>query len=356
LTIALLIVGSVTSAWGAELPRDLTDALPADAEQLLDGLEGEFSDHDSLVKGFSLLRTRAKEAFRELLVSNIGNLVLLLGVVMLCALIDELHRAAEQDRKDLVPMAGALAITMLSVGSLRSLIGLGRETLEQMDLFGKMLLPTLSAAVAASGGIVTAGVSQVATVFFADTLLSLINSVLLPLTFCYIAAAMAEAILKEQNLKRIRTGIGKIVTWGLTGLMMAYVAFLKLVGAAGSAADSTAIRLTRSAISAAVPVVGGIISDATETVTAGAELLKNSIGVFGTLGVFSICLLPFVHLAVQFLLYKLTAFLASAVGSEPLVNLIDAIGSVFGLVLGMVGAGALVLLIAVITSVSVVVR
>ena len=87
----------------------------------------------------------------------------------------------------------------------------------------------------------------------------------------------------------------------------------------------------------------------------GASLLKSAIGVFGTLGIFATCLIPFVQLAVQFLLYKLTAFLASAVGSTPMVELIDALGTAFGLILAMVGAGAILLLIAVISSVSVVV-
>lgn len=356
LLVVLLMLGSVIPVWGEELPRELTDALPADAEQLLDGLEGELSDHDSLMEGITLLLTRAREAFLELVSSNVGSLVLLLCVVLLCGLLDELHQAADQEKADVVPIAGALAVTILSAGNLRTLIGLGNEALEELDLFAKTLLPTLSAAVAASGGVVTAGTGQVATVFFANTLISLIRNLLLPLTYCYVAVAMADAALPAHDLKRIRTGIGKVVTWGLAGLILAFTAFLKLSGAAGAATDSTAVHLTRSAISAAVPVVGGIISDATETVTAGAELLKSTVGIFGMLGVFGICLMPFVHLAVQYLLYKLTAFLASVVGSKPLVELIDALGTVFGLILGMVGSTALVLLIAVISFVSVVVR
>lgn len=354
--VVFLIGGSVIPVWGEELPQDLKEALPADAEQLLDGLEGEFSDHDSLIEGFALLGRKAREAFLDLARSNAGSLVVLLGVVLLCGMLEELHQTADQDKSDMVPLAGALAITVLSVGGFRTLIGLGSETLEQLDLFAKTLLPTLSAAVAASGGVVTAGMAQVATVYFANILISLIRNLSLPLTYCYVAVAMAEAALPGHDLKRIRTGIGKAAAWGLTGLVMTFTAFLKLSGAVGAAADSTAVHLTRSAISAAVPVVGGIISDATETVTAGAELLKSTIGIFGMLGVITICLMPFVHLAVQYLLYKLTSFLASVVGSKPLVELIDALGTAFGLILGMVGSCALVLLIAVISSVSVVVR
>ena len=58
--------------------------------------------------------------------------------------------------------------------------------------------------------------------------------------------------------------------------------------------------------------------------------------------------------AVQYLLYKLTAFLAGTVTQEPLADLIDALGSAFGLMLGMTGSCALALLISIISSVSVV--
>ena len=60
-------------------------------------------------------------------------------------------------------------------------------------------------------------------------------------------------------------------------------------------------------------------------------------------------------MAMQYLLYKVTAFLAGTAGSGALVELIQALGSAFGLVLGMVGACAVLLLISITSSVSVVI-
>ena len=45
---------------------------------------------------------------------------------------------------------------------------------------------------------------------------------------------------------------------------------------------------------------------------AGAGLLRGTIGVFGMLAVLAACAYPFLQLGIQYLLYKLTAFLASA--------------------------------------------
>ena len=225
---------------------------------------------------------------------------------------------------------------------------------ERLDVFAKALLPTLAAAVAAGGGYVTAGAQQVATVFFTNLLISVIRKVLLPLLYGCIAAAAADAMAPGHSLKKIGTGIRKGVSWALTALLLAFTGFLTVSGAASGAADALTVQLTRSAIATAVPVVGSILSDATGAVLAGAGMLKSAVGVFGLLAVLAICLTPFVTMAVQYLLYKLAAFLAGTVTEEPLAELIDALGSAFGLMLGMTGSCALALLISIISSVSVV--
>ena len=212
----------------------------------------------------------------------------------------------------------------------------------------------MSAAVAAGGGYITAGARQVATVFFTDLLISLIRQVLLPLLYACIAAAAADAVVPGHSLQKIGQGLRKCAAWALTALMLVFTGFLSVTGAATSAADALSTQLTRTAIATAVPVVGSIISDAAGTVLAGAGMLKGAIGVFGLLAVLAICLTPFITMAVQYLLYKLAAFLAGTVTQEPLADLIDALGSAFGLMLGMTGSCALALLISIISSVSVV--
>ena len=354
--IWLLLLAIVFPVWAnaAALPDEVTDALPQQAEELLDELHTENVDHHTLSDGGRLLWEKACGSLQSIVSNSIASAVQLLCVVLLCSVADECFRATENSRVGhVVPLLGALAITTITAGNMRSLIGMGVEVLEQLDVFSKALLPTLAAAVAASGGIVSAGVKQVATVFFAEVLISLIRNVLLPLVYCYIATAAAAAMLPEQKLEYISKGISKGITWLLAGSLVLFTGYLTLSGAVAGSSDALTVQLTRSAIGAAIPVVGNIINDATVSVLTGAQVLKNSIGVVGMLAVLAVCLLPFLHLGVQYLLYKLTAFLAGTMGPEILMKLIDALGSAFGLVLGMTGTSALLLLISVASSVAV---
>ena len=99
-------------------------------------------------------------------------------------------------------------------------------------------------------------------------------------------------------------------------------------------------------------MVGGIIAEASETVLVGAGLLKGTLGVFGLLGILALCVVPFLRIGIQYLLYKLPDFFAAALGGSELCGLIGGLGSAFGLLLGMVGSCALVLLISILASVA----
>ena len=85
-----------------------------------------------------------------------------------------------------------------------------------------------------------------------------------------------------------------------------------------------------------------------------AGLPRRRVSGWLVLGVLAACLGPFVRLGVQYLLYKLTAFLAGMTAAPELAKLIDALGGVFGLMLGMTGSCALLLLISISSAILVV--
>ena len=101
-------------------------------------------------------------------------------------------------------------------------------------------------------------------------------------------------------------------------------------------------------------MVGGILADASESVLAAAGILRGTVGVFGMLIVLGICLAPFLHLAVHYLFYKAAAALSAAVGGGRIPALVEQLGSAFGMILGMTGACALLLLVSLVSSLMVV--
>ena len=342
----------VPVAWGAEegdALQELNRALPYEAREILgdfDPLEGGWET------GMAALVEKGREEAGRLLRRALGSGAALLLIVLLCDGAKLLYFREKDSRLlQCVTLTGALAVVLLSAGGISEMIGLGAETIHMMNDFSKTLLPLLSAACAASGSVTAAAVREVGTTLFADVLVTCINQLLLPLVYIYIGAITANAVLHEHSLQKIAQCIKKGITWMLTILLTVFTAYLTISGAVSGTADA-AVKVAKFAISGAVPVVGGILSDAASTILVGAAVLKNAIGVFGTLAVFALCLTPFLQIGVQYLMYKAAAFLAEVVDQTGLSGLIGEIGGAFGMVLGMTGACALLLIISLITSVS----
>ena len=348
---AALLVLLTGQALGAELPGSVREALPEAAEDFLE--EVEFSTAQGFLAGMGTLWEELCSRVEGVLRQRLRGAAAVMLVVVLCGAAEGFWQGCGADKGlALLPMAGTLTITLLTAGDLDSLIGLGCSTIEDLSVFSHALLPTLAAATAAAGSLSTATVQQVTTVLLVDILISLTRTLLLPLVYLYIAVLTASCALPENRLGPLAAGLKKTVTWVLTTALVAFTLYLSVARVVTGAVDASSVRMAKAAISGAVPVVGGIISEAAETVLAGAGMLKNTIGIFGTLGILAACAMPFLQLGVQYLLYKLTAFLAAVLGAPQLCKLLDGLGGAFGLVLGMTGSCALLLLISVLTSVA----
>lgn len=333
-------------------------ALAAQSESLpLDELErsaGEYAPQTEpdggvdLDKGLVELLDTGAGQVTGILRTALKSGILLLVIVLFCSLAEE--TAAEGSRIfQAAPLAGVLAVCAVSVSDVHSLIGLGREAIDTMATFANVLVPTMAAATAASGAPGGAAALQMATALFSDLLIQLIAHVLIPLVYAYVASSTAAAAIGNQGLGRIAKALKGIVTSILTTVLLAFVGYLSVSGAIAGTTDAVTVKTAKLAMSSMVPVVGGVLSDAAETVLAGAGILRNAVGIFGTLTILGICLFPFLQMGIHYLVYKLAALLSATVAEGKVVGLIDSIGGAFGLVLGMVASCALLLLFSVIS-------
>lgn len=326
--------------------------------ELLERAAGEYAPEIDWSKGvdlddgFTSLVKTGEQSLNGIIKRVLHSSIVILVIVIFSSLASGAVCGADK-MIQAVPIAAVLAISAVSVADADSLIGLGKETIERMNAFSQVLLPALAAATAATGAPGGAAARQMATVLFSDVLLCLIDYLLLPLVYAYLVAVIVAAALNNDGMKRIASTLKWVVTTVLAVLMIAFVGYLTVSGVIAGATDVIALKATKFTVSSIVPVVGGILSDAAETVLAGAGILKNSIGVFGMLVVMGMCVVPFLELGIHYLAYKITAALSSVIAQPQLVGLIDGLSGGFGLVLGMTGASALLMLIAMISAIKV---
>lgn len=349
LPVRALSVNDVLEAQRDELELD---ELEKEARQYTDGMDLQM-EYDWEENISNLIETGTDELF-GVTKKAVRSCVIMVSIVLFCSLSEGMLEGAGGVKSPVVNLAGTLAISVVAVADIHSLLGLGVSSVESIAAFSNTLLPVVAALTAATGAITGAYARQMAAALFSSVLINLINSILVPLVYGYAVVSIAHAATGNAGLNRLAAIFKWTVVTLLTGILLIYVGYLTLSGVVSGSADAAAIKAAKFAISGAVPVVGGILADASESVLAASGILRSSVGVFGMIAVLGICLLPFLRLAVHYLAYKATAAVSASMGGNPVSGLVDSLSSTFGMILGMMGACALMLLISLVSSVMVV--
>lgn len=318
----------------------LQDAVPEDARQWLDELNPSVQTDFGAAAGEIFQDAVAESG--PIWQSAFGLMLRVLLIVVLCQMVESLTEARGGWA---VALAGALAITACCAADVSALVGLGRETLEEISSFSNLLMPVMAAAAAAAGGSVSASGLYAVTAVFSNLLIRLSTALFLPMIYADLALAMVDAALRQDKLQGLRSCLGWVVKTGLKAVMYLYTGFMALTGVLSGSADAAALKAAKLTISGMVPVVGGIISDAAETVLSSAGLLRSAAGTFGMLAVLGAFVTPFLRIGISYLAFKLTAALSGVLGSGQ-GKLLEALTGAAGNLLAMVGSATVMSLLA----------
>lgn len=239
-----------------------------------------------------------------------------------------------------VSAAGALAITACCASDMQALMGLGQRTMDEISNFSGLLLPVMAAASAASGAPAGASAVYAVAAVFSDLLIRLCRFGLIPCIYGSVAMAMVDAALEQKRLQKLRELLEWAIRTGLKAVMYLFTGFLAITGILSGSADAAALKAAKLAFSGMIPVVGGILSDAAETVLASAGLLKSAAGTFGMLAVLAIFALPFCRMGISYLSFKGTSALCGILGSSQ-GGLLEAMTTAMGSLLAMTSSCAM---------------
>lgn len=263
------------------------------------------------------------------------------ALVMLIALI-RLFPGASEKTADL---AGAAAIAALLLKSSDSLIRLSTATIREISEYGKLLVPVMSSALAAQGGITASTGLYAATMLFDSILSWFLSGLMIPGIYIYLAMATAKAATGDDLLKKLADFVKGICVWTLKTILYIFTGYMGITGVVSGTTDAAALKAAKLTISGAVPVVGGILSDASEAVLVGAGVVKNAAGIYGILALLAIFAGPFLRIGCHYLLLKVTGTLCSVFGTKRTTDLIEDFSSAMGLLLAVTGSVCLLQLI-----------
>lgn len=325
--LSLAIPVSATEITAPEVPDSGAELMPEQTESFGDALL------EMLRNAIARIRPDLAEASRVSLA--------VIAAVMMVSLLQTFSGSV----KSVADLAGTTVIAAVLLLNANSLIRLGAETVTEISEYGKLLLPVMTAAMTAQGGVTASAALYTGTAVFDTVLSSLISKLLVPMVYLFLALAAANSAVGEDLLKKMRDFVKGSMSWCLKTMLTVFTTYMSITGVVSGTTDAAALKATKVTISSVVPVVGGILSDASESVLVSAGLMKNAAGIYGILAVLAIFLEPFLRIGIHYLLLKLTAALCGMFGSKRMTELIGDFSSAMGLLLAMTGSACLLLLI-----------
>ncbi len=310
-------------------------AAPESAQPYMPGSEETFA------QGLWHIIKTAISAIQPELAGAAGTCLSVIAIVLLLSILKNLGK----DVGFAIRLTAAVVLGVLLLEPVGTMIRLGADTVRQLSDYCKLLLPVMTAALAAQGGTTASAALYAGTAFFNAALTTVITRLIVPSLYIYLCFCVATCALDQELLKKIRDLVKWVMTWLMKWTLYIFTGYISVTGVVSGAVDASVLKAAKLGISGAVPVVGGILSDATETILVSAGLMKNAAGVYGIFAVLSICVGPFLKIGVQYLLLKLTAAITDTLDYKPAASLVQDFSSGMGLVLAMTGTVCVLLLI-----------
>ena len=307
--------------FGAATIDDYSD-VPAMLEKLWTSITGQ--SHDLL---FSALRSGAQ----------------IIAVSFLAAICCSLAES------ETVSLAGVLAVSFVAMNRISSCAAVGKEALHSLGDYSHVLLPCLCTASAASGCVTSAGAKYAASILVLDGVISVCVNCVMPFLNVYAGVILAGQVTNHPLLQSVGGLLKLGVKWSLILITTVFTLYLSVTGLLTGTVDAAAAKAAKTAMSAAIPVVGGILSDASSALLSGAKMLCAGIGVMGMLAVLAVCLIPYLTLGSHYLVFQISGSAVMSFCDKRIGSVIKELGSVYGFLLGMVGCVSIMLFVSVIS-------
>ena len=317
------------------------EGLPPEARELSGELvtDGSYDMRGAIAR----LADRAKKELIKRSRGELRELTRIIAIALVCAVAEAL--CGDGRVREILSLCACAAVVVLTVGSLDGLSAELTEAIRSLCDYARAALPAVFTASAISGAVVSAGAKYAAVNLCLNIMMELLQRITLPLIYAYIALCISRCACPNAVLNAAASTLKWVCVTVMTVLTMGVGAYITLTGALTGGADAIAVKGTRTVIASALPVVGGILSDAASVVLASASLIKSSAGAFALVGVCALCLAPFAAIGVKMLLFRLCASIASATEGKRLAMLLGDLSAALGMMLGVLGSTTIMLFI-----------
>lgn len=276
-------------------------------------LDGSFGLDPGSVLG------RLTDLFAGELRLSLRVLALLLALGIFLAVLKNLQSSFGRDGvSKAAELAAAAYLTAIALETFSSAADCALGAVADLNAVMDAVVP-VTVSLMFSGGMAVSGGAVHPVIYFMCVLMSkVIGAVVIPLSLVSLTLYILDGAAAGVSVAGLADLCQRVNRCLLSFVMVIFTGVLSVTKFAASSFDSVAARGLKFAVSSAVPLVGGSIADAMDTVAGGSLLLKNTVGAAGVAVIIGVALMPVVKIGALALVYRAGGALMGPLGGDRL--------------------------------------
>ena len=310
------------------------------SKTLEQAIKGDVDNNKIYKKVISLLGTEFSSSLKML----ISILVIIVIHGNLKSITDNLKNS---NISQIIYFVQYILIVTLIMSNFTEIINLVKETSSNLVGFINVLAPLLLTLMVYTGGITTSTMLEPIILFVINFVANIIESVLVPIMMIVVVFSIISKVSDKVQLDKLSKFMKSGVVWFLGVVLTLFVGVVSLEGTLGSSIDGITAKTTKAVMSNAIPVVGKVIGDAVDSVLGCGVILKNAVGFVGVIIIIGICIIPIIKIATLTIMYNLASAVVQPIADEKIVKLLEEMGGIFKILLGILCSISVLLLVGV---------
>ena len=309
-------------------------------DMLNDAMSGKI-DNQSLYQ--KIIKLLGQEIIASLKIL-ISILVIIVIHGILKSITDNLENA---NISQIIYFVQYILIVTLIMSNFTEMINIVKETANDLVGFINVLIPLLLTLLIYTGNIATSTLLQPIILFISNFIGNKIVDILIPVVLIIVVFSIISKISQRVQIDNISKFLKSSVVWFLGVVLTIFVGVVSLEGTLSSSVDGITAKTAKATVSSVIPVVGKVLGDVVDSVLGCGVILKNAVGVIGVIVILGICLMPIIKVATLSIIYSLASAVIQPIADDKIVKLLEEMGGVFKLLLGILCSLSVLLIIGV---------
>lgn len=215
-----------------------------------------------------------------------------------------------------------ITILMQNIGQSMQVV---HDILENTVLIMKLFIPTYALAVGSSVGVSTAQGSYMILLLIVFLIESIYLTVLMPAVSLYVLLSLMNGLGSGERFSMFLDFLEKAIN-GCRKLVLGFVLGISTLHSLFAPALDSFERSAMKKVFTIIPGLGNVTEGAFDMVIGSAMLVKNSLGIFLTIFLISVCMYPILKLFLIACVIKVAAAIMGIISDKRLAHYADRIG------------------------------